>query len=873
MEKYLALLFIATLAGCGGRSSPTSPQASVSQLSVSVVVSPANAQLQAGMSQQFTASVQNSSNAAVNWSVDNVAGGNSSLGSISSAGMYTAPAGAGNHTVTATSAADSSRSATAQVTVTAPVALSISPANVTIPGGSQQQFLASVGNTSNHAVSWSVDGIPGGSAQAGTIATNGFYAAPIQSGLHTITAISAADTSKNGTAQVTVNSIVAVSIAPSTVLVSTGNSQQFVASVSGTTNIAVSWSVDGFSGGNGNLGTITNNGLYHAPATSGAHVVVATSAADPSRSGSANVTIPVGVSISPPQARIAPSGSVQFNAVSTDGSLVLWSVDGVAGGSSATGTISTTGQYSAPPTPGTHTITAARSLTPSVTAQALVTVPALNYSSTPVLTYHNDVSRDGANLNESILSPANVNQAQFGRLFSYPVDGQTYAQPLFVPNLTINGQQHNVVYVVTEHDSVYAFDADGLNQNPLWHDSFIDSNAGITTVHSTDVEGISPELGITGTPVIDPNTNTLYVVDNRKLSNGARFFYLHALDLMTGAEKFNGPVKISASVPGTASDAVNGTLTFSPFQYQRAGLALATNVVYIAFGHGKHGWVLGYTADTLQQVAAFCTTPDGAGGSIWMGGDAPAVDSAGNLFLITAVDFGDPPAGYPDSLLKLGTATPAGTFGVEDFFTPSNQAYLALNDADLGSGGEMILPDNTSAHPHELIGGGKDGRIFVVDRDNMGGINTAFDNVVQTVHTGKTQFDVLFDTPAFWNGNVYYHPEQDVLQAFQYNNGLLSTWPIMLGAFVYGNHGATVSISANGNSAGIAWELQVDQWRTNGPAILRAYDATNAQELYNSSQAGSRDVAGPAIKFTVPTIANGYVYVGTATELDVYGVF
>lgn len=483
-----------------------------------------------------------------------------------------------------------------------------------------------------------------------------------------------------------------------------------------------------------------------------------------------------------------------------------------------------------------------------------------------VLTYHNDNARDGAFTQETILTPANVNVTQFGKLFSFTVDGQVYAQPLYLPQVSIGGVRHSVVFVATENDSVYAFDAAGSPSTALWKVSL-----GIAVPHS-DPEGISPQLGVTSTPVIDAATGTLYVVSES--TDGP--FKLHALDVTSGAEKFGGPVMVTGSVPGTGIDSSGGTVTLSSSCYQRMGLALnpVSNLLYIAFGHCNHGWVLGYDKTTLEQKAIFNVTPNSAGGGLWAGGGAPAIDDAtGDLYLITGVDVPPeqnyPDTGYNDSFLRLS----ASTLSVEDYFQADNESWLRTNDADLGSGAGIVMPDDTSSHPHETIGGGKDGRIFVVDRDNMGSFSPTMNNVVQTVQTGVQQFDNIFSTPVYWNGFVYYHCENDVLQAFTWSNGLLSAQPVSSGKRVFGMHGATASVSANGTMNGIVWEIDNSNYGGTGPSILHAYDAMNvANELYNSSQSASRDAAGRALKFTVPTIAGGEVFVGTSNELDVYGL-
>lgn len=686
-----------------------------------------------------------------------------------------------------------------------PVILTVNPSTATLPAGSTQQFSASVTNTSNTAVIWSVDGVVGGNNSSGVISSSGLYSAPTLPGNHTVTAASSADKTKTGSAQVTVTPVIMVAVSPKSVTVLVNQTQKFTATVKGISNTGATWSVDGAGGGNGNSGIIDSNGLYTAPPATGTHTIIATSVADGASSDSAQIII-------------------------------------------ATGTVS--GPVS-------------------------------------VLTYHNDGSRTGQNLNETILSPSNVNVAQFGKRFSFPVDGQIYAQPLYVPNLNITGGTHNVVFVATEHDSVYAFDADGLSSAPLWKENFGHS------VPSTNKDGINTELGITGTPVIDSNTNTLYVVSETS-GNGSLPFKLHALDLATGQEKFGGPVVIAPVVNGTGDGNLKGVITLEGGCYQRAGLALVNNVLYIAFGQCQHGWLIAYAPDSLTQTAVFNTTPNSKGGAIWMGGGAPANDREGNLYLMTGVD-GDstvvpPNPNNNDSFLKL---TPSPNISVLDFFTPSNESFLRINDADLGSGEPILVPDNNSLHPHELIGAGKDGRIFVLNRDQMGGFNpptnpmcdavsnppSSCDHVLQAIpDIGTQQFDNLFGAPAYWNGNLYYHPEQDVVKVFHFSTatGLLSAAPTSHGGFVFGLHGATPSISANGNTNGILWEIEASATEVappSGPAVLRAYDALNlGDEIYDSSMNPARDTAGTGVKFTVPTIANGNVYVGTGTELDVYGL-
>ena len=511
-----------------------------------------------------------------------------------------------------------------------------------------------------------------------------------------------------------------------------------------------------------------------------------------------------------------------------------------------------------------------------------------------VLTSHNDNARTGQNLSETALTPASVNPTGFGRLFSQPVDGYVYAQPLYMAGLTVNGAKHNVVFVATEHDSVYAFDADsnaGANASSLWQRSFLDPANGVTAIPNGDTgtDDIHPEVGITGTPVIDAGTNTLYVVAKTK-ENGSYVQRLHALDVTTGLDRTGSPVLIQASVKGTGDGTDgNGNVAFDPLrEHQRPGLVLSNGVVYIAWAsHGDnrpyHGWLIGYGAiggaKSMTQVAVYNTDPNGGLSGIWMSGSAPAADASGNLFFMTGNGTFDAnlPGGldYGDSFVKLGTQ--AG-LSVLDYFTPYNQDSLSAADADLGSGGLLLLPDavGSTAHPHLLVGCGKQGVIYLVDRDTgkMGEFTPGTDNVVQEIGSSGT-----WSMPAFWNNSLYYQGAGDVLKQFAFSftngvsNGTLMSSPVSSSATGFGFPGATPSISANGSTGGIAWVVRTDAYDGNGPAELHAYDATNlANELYNTTMVAARDTPGPAVKFAVPTVTGGKVYVGTQTQLSVYGL-
>src|SRR5579864_6120235 len=505
--------------------------------------------------------------------------------------------------------------------------------------------------------------------------------------------------------------------------------------------------------------------------------------------------------------------------------------------------------------------------------------PVASWSQTAVLTYHNDVQRTGQNLAETTLTPKNVNSATFGKVFSFPTTGNIYAQPLYMPAVTIPGKGiHNVVFVATEHDSLYAFDADGNTSTPLWFRSFLDPAHGVTSVPQSDVGGsITPEYGITGTPVIDASTRTMYLVAFTK-ENGTYIQRLHALVVTTGNDKLL-PMVISASVRGTGvGNDGNGNIPFQPkIQLQRPALLLAGGVVYIAWGSFNdmgpyHGWVMGYSASTLQQLAVWNSTPDGAAGSIWQGGSGLAQDPAGNLWAMTGNGTFDANTGgrdFGNSMVKLSSAQNGLT--VSNYFTPFNEQKLNSSDQDLGSGGIMLLPLQNAAVPRLAVGAGKGGTIYLVNRSSPGKFYSGDDSqIVQSIPhgAGTASSNNNFSTPAYWNENVYFLGNNDFLRQYPVQNGLLQT--AITGTHTYGFPGATPVVSANNASNGIVWTLERVPL---GNAVLHAYDASNvANELYNSNQAGTRDQFGTIVKFVVPTVANGRVYVGAKGHLVDFGL-
>jgi hypothetical protein len=506
-----------------------------------------------------------------------------------------------------------------------------------------------------------------------------------------------------------------------------------------------------------------------------------------------------------------------------------------------------------------------------------VLAPAALARAQRVITSQYDNARTGANLNETKLTLRNVNVQHFGKVFTLHVDGDVYAQPLFLGGVEIPGKgRHDVLFIATEHDSVYAFDAYGNPSTPLWQASFLKDSFTTVPARDANCPFISPEIGITSTPVIDPDTGTLYVLGRTRDSSG--FFEnvyaqrLHALAVTTGVEKFGGPVEIRASISGSGSGSSGGKLSFNPLRDNpRAALLLNRGAIYLTWASAcdvgpYHGWVMAYGARSLKQQAVFNASPDAYDSGIWEGDTGPAVDNAGNIFLATGngrFDAGKGGRDYGDSLLKLN----GESLKLSDYFAPYNAENLDANDSDLGSGGPMLLPDQPGAHPHLAVVEGKGGVLYLVDRDHMGhwqpGNNS---HALQTIAVP----DGVFGSMAYWNHYLYVLSDGDALRQFAVIDGKLSP----KAASGFAGVSATPTISANGLSDGIVWLLRSKSWNgADQPAALYAYDAANvAHELYNSEQNAGRDRPGLALRFNIPTVVNGHVYVGTKHEVDVYGL-
>jgi len=685
-----------------------------------------------------------------------------------------------------------------------------------------------------------------------------------------------------------------VGIAYSATLAATGGTTPFTWSLtSGTLPTGLSL--------NPSTGAIT--GTTSVAATNTPLTFTLTDSSAPVQTQKVNLTLSIfSLLVSPVRASLVIDQALPVSATTNDSAGVTWSATGSGCSGSACGAFSSTTSksgvpvtYTAPASAGVYTITATGVTNPADTFSSTVAVTDL----AAVATYHANQYRDGANTQEYALTPSTVTTATFGKLASCPVDGAIYAQPLWVPNLTIASAVHNVVIVATMHDSIYAFDADSTGTcTLLWQVSLVDTAHGAAAGEiAVPSDGdISPEFGITGTPVIDLTTNTLYAVASSKLLSPKTFIQrIHAISLLNGSEKFSGPTTIAATYPGTGDNGT--TTTFSAKQEnQRAGLVLANGVVYISWASHEdqrpyYGWMIGYKAADLTQAGVLNIDPNSSQGGIWMSGGAPAVDSSNNLYVLTANGEFDaanatPPTNdYGDSFLQI---TP--DLKVAQYFTPSNELADQDNDADFGSGGAVLfdIPANGTHPTHLAIGGGKDGNFVLLNRDDLGGSGNAY--AWQRFSLGNS----IFATGAYWNDNFYVAGWGGPLKMFTFNpaTAMMNTPATSVSTATFGFPGATPSVSSNPAFAnGIVWALNNSQYCTEqshgcGPAVLHAYSAADLKdELWNSSQAAG-DAAGNAVKFVVPTVANGKVYVGTRGnnlgdddsttstpgELDVYGL-
>ena len=876
----------------------------------SIAVTPATASIAAGTTQQFTATATYSDGStavitsSVTWSSSSTV-----TATISAAGVATAVA-AGTSTITATLNGVSGTASLAVVAATKIlVSIAVTPATVSISAGATQQFTAtgtySDGSTANisSSATWSSS-----STATATINTTGLATA-VAAGTSTITA---AVSSVSGTAALTVTAktLTSIAVTPPAPSIAAGETQQFTATATysdgSTANVSTTatWSSSSTA-----TATINATGLATAVAAGSSTITASLSGVN----GTAILTVTAkaitSIAITPAAASFAIGSTQQFTATATysDGttanitSTAAWSI-----ANTSVATINSSGLATGVAS-GSTSVSAAQG---GVTGNVAFSVKVAAGTGVNVPMWHVDTNRSGLNANEASLTMANVNSSSFGKLFSYLVDGYVYGAPLLMSNITINGAAHNVIYVATEHNSVYAFDADNYGTGaPLWQVSLLQT--GETPMTDGPIQ---PYQGVTSTPVIDPTTNTIYVVSAQTLS-GSSNFRLSALDITTGAQKFGGPVTINASVPGINSSSQGGVVSLNTSCIQRAALLLANNSIYMGFGSCHSGWLLAYDATTLAQTGVFNASPnlDGEGtyasaGGVWMGGGGPAADSSGNIYITTGNGPWNPAQGsYSDSVIKFSP-----TLTLEDYFTPDDYQYMDCNDADLAAGGLMLIP---GSNPAQALAGGKTGLMYMVNTSNMGhesagdtgvtqelfwgsGILTPYSSsCTDSTGTNTTMINSyeIFGTSAYFNGSTYLGVTPTAanlpigIRQFTYSGGTLTpvTTDTLAPYVQQDTRGFTPFVSANGTSNGILW--MIDQGlplqNTSGSttnATLRAYDATNlADQLYNSST-NNGDIPGYGIKFSSPVVGNGKVYISTGHdlttvpnpqgEIDVYGL-
>jgi hypothetical protein len=915
-------LLLLTLSGCVAAKSPV---VSDPPFGIEISLNLSSVTVQTSAKQKFNATIKNTSNTGVTWQINGFIGGDSAHGTVTADGMFTAPASVPSPatvTITAIAQADTSKTASAQVTIiaTPAITVAVSPSTASIQTGQTQNFTATLQNeTQNMGVKWSLNGagctgtacgkVSAASSTSGVAIT---YTAPAtlpSPATVTLTATSVADNIKTGTATITVTAapVIIVAIAPTSASVQAGiGKQNFTAMLQNDSqNKGVSWSLSGAGCSGATCGSLVNatttSVTYTAPAAVPSPATVtlmASSVADNTRSAAAAITVTstvdnISVSLTPKRGGLTTGQSLLFTAtVANDAGNagVMWSLS--AGSFSVQNTTFAT--FVAPNAGGTVTVTATSIA--DVTKNASATMGVTDLAG--VFMHHNNVSRDGANTKEYALTPSTVSTSTFGKLFSCSVDAAVYAQPLWVANLSFSGVKHNVVYVATQHNTVYALDADSASCQNLWGGPKSLNPSNETWVSFNDESGctdLMPDIGIVGTPVIDPVSNTIYLVTKTKNNSDSSFHQrLHALDLITGNENLN-PTEIQATVTGTGTGSSNGKLSFDPLlNNQRPALLLVDGHVIVTWASHcdfgpYHGWVMSYNAGTLGKEAVLNTSPNGGADSgIWMSGSGPAADGSGNIFLATGNGSWDGSVNFGDSIMKLASPS-AGTFSVSDYFTPIDQDNLSNSDEDLGSGGVLLLPDRaTGAQKHLLVQVGKQGKIYLVNRDQMGHIlctaasSSCTGADTQIVQELPGAINGMWGAPASWNGNVYFSGAQaegsgDLMFSYSFDaggSGLLSTQPISNSTHTFTFASPTPSVSATGASNGIVWGIDSSSFGSSCCQVLYSYDALDLKNLlFTSEQASSnRDQAGGAVKFTVPTVANGKVYLGGQSTLTVFGL-
>ena len=889
-------VIVVLLAGC---AAPTNSSGSGSP---EITRQPVSQTVPAGQPATFTVSAASNSPLTYQWRKNgsNIAGATSS--SYTTPSTTTADSGS-TFQVMVSNASRSTLSAMAVLTVDGLPSITTQPTNQTVNVGQTATFTVVATGSAPLSYQWQKNQVNIAGATSASYTTPATTSADNGTSFRVMVTNPVTSVTSNA-ATLTVNTGPSITKQPANQTVKVGQTATFTVVATGAAPLSYQWQ---------------KNQVNIAGATSASYTTPATTNADNLTSFQVIVTNPV-TSITSAAAILTVNSPPTITAQPANQSVAVGQTATFTVVASGTAPLTyqwqknqvnipeaTAATYATPPTANADNgasfqVIVTNPVTSITSSAAILTV--VTPGTVSVLTQHNDNARTGQNTSETILNASNVNVNQFGKLFALPTDGLVYAQPLYVPGVTINGGFHNVVIIATEADSLYAYDADAGGA-PLWKASMVDAAHGAgsgetplnsaTTLACTDVQ---PLIGITSTPVIDPTSNTIYV--EAKSTDGVNYFHrLHALDLSTGSEKSPGPMQIKATVAGTGDGSTNGQLVFdsaniSLHQQARPGLLLMNGTILIAFGSHCdfgpwHGWLFAYDAATLTQKSVYVTTPNGGMGGFWMSGAGVAGDSDGNVYIPSGNgDFDSvnvPARETGDTLLKLGTTNQILT--QLDYFTPQDQQTLDTNDTDLGSGGALLLPDQPGSFPHILVQAGKEGVVYVLNRDQLTTGNLHYcsgcssdTEILEEAAPATIGGGQFWSSPAYWNSNIYYWGAGTFLTAIPVPNGIPDFIHISRSSVFTGFPGATPSISSNGTvtGTGIVWAVDTSQYGSPGPgpgpAILYAFDATDVPSmLYNSAQApNNRDGAGNAVKFAVPTVANGKVYVGTSTEVDVYGL-
>jgi Immunoglobulin domain len=876
-----------TVSNSKGTATSTTAKLSVAAAvtAPAITTQPAPQTVTAGQTATFTVAANGTAPLTYQWYLNGTAVGTNSATYVV-ANTTTSQNGA-TVDVTVSNSTGSVTSNTVKLTVnaaaTAPT-ITTQPTAQTVTAGQTATFTVAANGTAPLTYQWHLNGSAVGTNSATYAVSN---TTTSQNGASVyVTVSNSVNSVTSNTVKLTVNATATaptITTQPTAQTVTAGQSATFTVAANGTTPLTYQWYLNGSAAGtNSATYTITNTTTAQNGAT--IYVKVSNSAGN-ATSSTVKVTVNAAASVptitTQPTPQTVTAGQTATFTVAANGSAPLtyqWTLNGAtAGTNSATYSITNTTTSQSGDQVNVKVSNSAGSVTSNTVALTVNGVaPPSNVN---VLTYHNDVARTGQNLNETILTTSNVTSANFGKIGVMNADGLVDAEPLYVSGLTVNGATHNVVYVATENDTLYAYDADTFTQ--LWKASLLGANE--TASDSRGCYQVTPQIGITSTPVIDLKAGThgtIFAVAMSKDSQGNYYQRLHALDLTTGAEQSDSPTTVQATFTMGST-----TTTFSPMQYkERAALLLLNGNIYTTWAShcddGPYqGWAIAYSESTLEQTSVLNITPNGSNGAIWMSGDGPAADSSGNIYFLagngtfddTLNSNGFPEKGdYGNGFIKV--ATTSTSMSVADYFTMYNTDSESDADQDLGSGGELLLPDLQDAQMnvwHLAVGAGKDGHIYLANRDLMGKFNTSNDSAIyQEIDTNGLAGGV-WATPAYFNGTLYYGAVSDSLRAFTITNAKLVTPASSVSADIYYYPGATPSISANGTSNGIVWAIQ-----NNNGGVLYAYDATNlTKELYNSNQATNGRDNFADNKYVTPMIANGKVYVATPTGVTVFGLF